>query len=151
MAVLKVATIDEYEGLAGDTKPTGVRVWSIFTEHDTSKVFRTHDGTTWVQIDVLTKDADGAVTMAHTAPSIAASTTEALAANASREYAMFINDSDEVIYIELGDDAILNEGIRLNASGGSYEMSRKIGNLDTRVVNGISASGSKVLLVTEGV
>ncbi len=53
MAVLKVATIDEYEGLAGDTKPTGVRVWSRFTEHDTSKVFRTHDGTNWVQIDPL--------------------------------------------------------------------------------------------------
>ena len=96
-------------------------------------------------------EADGTVTMAHTPPSIGNTTTLALAANANREYAMFINDSDEAIYLELGDDAVMNEGIRLNAEGGSYEMSRKIGNLDTRVVNGICASGTKVLLVTEGV
>ena len=95
--------------------------------------------------------SDGAVTMAHTDPAIAAGTTLALAANANREYAMFINDSNEVIYMKVGVVAVQNEGIRLNASGGSYEMNRQIGNLDTRVVNAICASGGKELLVTEGV
>ncbi len=104
-----------------------------------------------IQTAVESALTDGTVTMAHTAPVIGNTTTLALALNANREYGMFINDSDEEIYIELGDDAVMNQGIRLNASGGSFEMSRKIGNLDTRVVNAICSSGTKVLLVTEGV
>ena len=87
---------------------------------------------------------------AHTNPTIGSSTTEALAANTSRRYALFENDSDEIIYIKIGADAVLNQGIRLNASGGSYEMSAEIGNLATGAVNAICTSGSKVLLVTEG-
>jgi len=104
-------------------------------------------------VDVLTEPSgDGTYTTpTHTAPSIGSSTTTALAANASRLYAMFINDSDEVIYLKLGASAVLNEGIRLNANGGSYEMSKKIGNLYTGVVNGICTSGDKVCLVCEGV
>lgn len=87
----------------------------------------------------------------HTAPTIGNTTTTALAANASRVYALLVNDSDEVIYIKLGAAAVLNQGIRLNASGGSYEMSRQVGNLYTGAINAICASGSKKLLVTEGV
>jgi len=90
------------------------------------------------------------VTLTHTQPTIAATTTVALVANTSRRYALFENDSDEIIYIKIGAAAVLNQGIRLNASGGSYEMSAEIGNLDTRVVNAICTSGSKVLLVAEG-
>ena len=90
-------------------------------------------------------------TLTHTHPTIAAATTVALAANTTRKYALFENDSDEVIYIKVGVAAVLNQGIRLNASGGSYEMSFLIGNLNTGAVNAISTSGSKVLLVAEGV
>ena len=92
----------------------------------------------------------GAVVMAHTAPVIAAGTTLALAANANRDYALFANDGDETVYLEFGDDAVMNEGIPI-LSGGSYEMSRQIGNLDVRVANAICASGGLVLLVAEGV
>jgi hypothetical protein len=90
-------------------------------------------------------------TPAHTAPTIGNTTTAALAANTSRLYALFINDSDETIYLKLGAAAVLNAGIRLNANGGSYEMSAGQGNLYTGVVNGICTSGGKKLLVTEGV
>lgn len=90
------------------------------------------------------------VTITHTQPSIAATTTAALAANTSRRYALLENDSDEVIYIKVGAAAVLNQGIRINASGGSYEMSAEIGNLNTGAINAISTSGSKVLLVVEG-
>lgn len=94
---------------------------------------------------------NGAVLLTSTDPAVAATTTEVLADNTAREYASFQNDSDEVIYLKIGGAAVLNEGIRLNAAGGSFEMSRKIGNLDVRVVNAICASGSKELLVMEGV
>ena len=90
-------------------------------------------------------------TPTHTAPSIGATTTEALASNANRLYALFINDSNEVIYLKLGAAAVLNQGIRLNANGGSYEMSKLLGNLYTGAINGICASGGKTLLVLEGV
>jgi len=90
-------------------------------------------------------------TPTHTAVSIGAATTVVLAANANRLYALLINDSDAIIYIKLGASAVLNQGIRLNASGGSYEMGEKVGNLYLGAINGITAVAGKNLLVTEGV
>jgi len=90
------------------------------------------------------------VTPTHTAPVIAAATTVALAANANRLYACFANDGTETIYLGLGVAAVMNIGIPI-LSGGSYEMSREIGNLYVGAVNGICASGGQVLAVTEGV
>ena len=95
---------------------------------------------------------DGAYTTpTHTQPTVGATTTAVLAANANRLYALIVNDSDEVIYIYLGGNAVMNRGIRINASGGSYEMSKNLGNLYTGVINGICTSGGKVALVLEGV
>ena len=90
-------------------------------------------------------------TPTHTVVTVGATTTAALAANTSRIHALLINDSDEAVYIKLGAAAVLNAGIRLNANGGSYEMSEAAGNLYTGAINAICASGSKKLLITEGV
>lgn len=88
-------------------------------------------------------------TPAHTAVTVGALTTAVLAANADRVYALFVNDADEAIYLKLGAAAAMNTGIRLNANGGSYEMSAAVGNLYGGAVNAICASGGKVLLVLE--
>ena len=96
-------------------------------------------------------DTGAYTTPTHTQPSITAATTEALAANANRLYALLVNDSVETLYIKLGAAAVLNQGIRLNANGGSYEMSKKFGNLYTGAINAIGTSGAAVLDVTEGV
>ena len=45
--------------------------------------------------------------------------------------------------------AVANEGIRLNANGGSYYIFDGDGNLDRDAVNCITASATVVLLVTE--
>lgn len=76
--------------------------------------------------------------------------TLVLAANRNRAYAIFINDSDTVAYLSFGPAAAANSGIRLAASGGSYEMEGN--SLWRGVVNGIlaSAGSSKKILVTEG-
>ena len=88
----------------------------------------------------------------HTAPVVTTDSGTVLAANASRKYALLINDSDAVIYLALGTAAALNQGIRLNANGGSYEMSAAGGNLYTGAVYAIHGStGDKVVLATEGV
>ena len=100
---------------------------------------------------VISSDGEGAITTpTHAAVTVGATTTVAIASDATDIYRLFINDSNEVVYLKLGAAAVLNEGIRLNASGGVYEMSRKLGNLYTGAVNCICTSGSKILLVTSG-
>lgn len=89
-------------------------------------------------------------TPTHTAPVIGAVDTVALVANANRLYACFANDGTETIYLGLGVAAVMNIGIPI-LSGGSYEMSREIGNLYVGVIQAICASGGQVLAVTEGV
>lgn len=97
-------------------------------------------------------DGTGAYTTpTHSAPLAGVATGVILAANAARLYALFVNDSDTIVYLSLGVAAVVNTGIRINANGGSYEMSRKQGNLYLGAVNGISGIAGKVVLVTEGV
>jgi len=83
---------------------------------------------------------------------VANSTTKVLDANTDRKYAKFVNDSDAVMYLKVGADAVLNEGIRVEADGGSFEMSVALGNLATGQVNAIqsTSNGDKKMLVTEG-
>ena len=101
---------------------------------------------------VAIADADAYTTPTHTAVNVTTSTGEVLASNANRLYALLVNDSDTVIYIKLGAAAVANQGIRINANGGNYEMSAMLGNLYTGAINGIHAgTGNKVLLMTEGV
>lgn len=52
---------------------------------------------------------------------IAASSTEVIKAEPRRRRVTFTNDSDSIIYLCKGGYAVTNTGIRLNASGGSYE------------------------------
>lgn len=74
---------------------------------------------------------------------------EALAANEDRVYALFVNDSTKVMYLRLGETAVQHKGIRLNASGGNYELN--LTNLYRGVVNVICEEADKVLMITEGV
>jgi len=86
-----------------------------------------------------------------TTVTVGATTTVALAANTNRIHALLINDSTETIYLKIGASAAMNQGIRLNAGGGNYSMSRREGNLNIGAINAICTSGSKILLVLEGV
>lgn len=84
-----------------------------------------------------------------TAVAIQTSTTVVLAANAGTKEAVFVNDSNKPIYLARGNDAVLHEGIRLNASGGSYKINRD--NLFLGAINAIAEGGDKILTVSEGV
>jgi hypothetical protein len=89
-------------------------------------------------------------TCSHTAVAVAVTTTAAKAANTNRIGLLLVNDSDTTIYIKIGADAVLNQGIRLNANGGSFEMNAALGNLASGAVNAIhGGSSTKALLVTE--
>jgi hypothetical protein len=92
------------------------------------------------------------ITPTHTAATVGTtSTNPVLAANTSRKYALFVNDSDSVIYLKIGAAAEMNKGIRLNAGGGSFEMNANIGNLMTGAIYAISSATNKNLLILEGV
>lgn len=92
------------------------------------------------------------LTMAHTAVNATTTSGVALASNAKREYAEFINDSDSVLYLKLGAAAVAHEGIRLEARGGKWVTSVAQGNLYTGNIYVIHAdTGNKVLLMTQGV
>ena len=87
----------------------------------------------------------------HSTAAIATASTLALAASESRVYVLFINDSSVDMYLRIGADAAVNEGVRINAEGGSYEMSIPMGNVSDLVINDIHAGvGAKNLLVLEG-
>lgn len=108
------------------------------------------------QADTWELDKSGTIivfnttSLAHTTVTIGVASGVALAANANRTSALFINDSDTTIYLKVGAAAVLNEGIRLNTNGSSYEMSKNYGNLDTRAIYAISSAATKKLLITEG-
>lgn len=94
--------------------------------------------------------ASGYTLPTHTEVSVLTSSTAVLAENGARRYALFINDSDTTMYLNLAGTAVVNKGIRLNANGGSYEMSAGQGNLTTQAIKAICASNAKNLLVLEG-
>ncbi|KKK79722.1 hypothetical protein LCGC14_2830650 [marine sediment metagenome] len=90
------------------------------------------------------------VIMAHTTASMSSTTGAVLAVNNDRKYALIVNDGSVDVYLNLGASATANAGIRINASGGSYEISREAGNLTGAVINGITVSGTATVIVTEG-
>lgn len=79
--------------------------------------------------------------------SVGSGTTEVAAANDGRRYLAIVNDDDEPVYLAIGADAVMNKGIRLNASGGVFEMTGL--NLSLKAVNAICSSGSKNVTVQE--
>jgi len=85
----------------------------------------------------------------HVTISVGTSATAVLSADEDRTYALFQNDSDSTIYMNIaGADAVLHEGIILNAAGGFYEMILSAGNVSIKAISAISSGASKNLLVT---
>ncbi len=82
-----------------------------------------------------------------TGVSVGTSSVEVLPASSGRTYAVFVNDSANVIYISLdGNAAVAGKGIRLNASGGSYEINSL--NQFVASVHAIAAGAGSNLTVT---
>ncbi|KYK27428.1 hypothetical protein AYK26_07015 [Euryarchaeota archaeon SM23-78] len=79
---------------------------------------------------------------------VGVASTNVLAANANRRFAVFVNDSAAIIYLFFGTPAVLNQGIRLNALGGAYEINQTC--LYTGQVTAIATAVGSNLTVTEG-
>lgn len=90
------------------------------------------------------------VTFTHSEVVVGVASGAAIAANDEREYLLLVNDSDASIYLGIGVAAEMNKGIRINAGGGSYEISPRNGNFTTVDINAIAIAATKTLMVTEG-
>ena len=85
-------------------------------------------------------------TATNTKVSVGSSSTSVLTAG-SRVYALFVNDSDEDMYLSLSGTAVMNEGFLLKTGGGAYEINDS--RLYTGAVSAISLTGTKNLTVVE--
>ena len=89
-------------------------------------------------------------TTTHSTITVTTATGEALAANEDRISACLLNDSNKDIYVNLGNSAVANTGIRLNAAGGCLDLFGS--NIFLGAINAIHGhTGNKTLLVTETV
>ena len=91
-------------------------------------------------------------TVAYSSPApvaVGTGTTPVLAANTNRKYGLFINDGANVIYLMIDGNAQVGRGIRLNPNGGSFEMSRKLGNLSTGAITAIAVGAATNLIPNE--
>lgn len=95
----------------------------------------------------------------HSTVVVGSTSTEVLAKNQKRKYAILQNVSTEPISLKIDATAVVGSGIILsadsaggatpNGDGGSYEISPTFGNLTWEAINAITTSGTMNLLVTE--
>ena len=113
-----------------------------------------------VTMDVAGIDAPLAIPMRSDTPltysapaahNVTTTSSAIVAANTSRRVLAIVNDSDTPIWLGIGDTAVINTGIRLNAGGGSAQFGGDGGlPLTLQAVNGIHAgAGNKVATVQE--
>ena len=90
---------------------------------------------------------NGLNSIVNTSVAVGTASTQVLAGNSKRKYALLVNDSNEAMYLGIGQAAVTNKGIPL-AIGAAYEISGV--NLITTPVYAMCASGAKNLCVVEG-
>lgn len=81
------------------------------------------------------------------AVSVTTSNTAIVSSNVGRQYLVIVNDGANPVYLSLGGTAVANSGIRLNAQGGSIELTQD--NLFTGAISGIAVGGTSVVTVFE--
>lgn len=89
----------------------------------------------------------------HGTANVGTASAQAFAANANRVYMLIRNLGTAAVYLHLGGTATpaaTTEGIVLDASTGSYEMTREKGNIWDGAIQGISAVAGMKVVAIEG-
>lgn len=93
---------------------------------------------------------NSSVTLVHTHVTVTSSSTTALAANTSATYRLFQNiDPTNTVTIAFSVAAVDSQDIVIQPKS-QIAFNISMGNLDTRIVHCIAATGSPVLCITEG-
>lgn len=86
----------------------------------------------------------------HTEASVTTSSSEVLAANANRKYVRLQSDTTTALFLKLGAEAVVDEGVKLTNTQ-FFEISAAKGNLFTGAIYAIhGGSGGQNLMITEG-
>jgi hypothetical protein len=80
--------------------------------------------------------------------SVGSASTKILSKNERRGYATITNTSDEAIYVSLGEDAVMGQGVPLLFNGSSLEIGGGGDNFFDNIY-AICASGGKTLGIME--
>lgn len=119
---------------------------TIQSKQDAQTTLLTDIDTNTDGIEALLSGADSAT---HTRLTPTANTsTQLLAANSARKWAIFINNSGAPFFIKFGTTAVISQGIEIIQNGGSFFMDRTI--LFKGAVNGIVGSNSRTIEIIEG-
>ena len=84
--------------------------------------------------------------MNHDTIDVGVASTLVLASCTKRDSLVLENDSDTTIYCSIGKAAVVNEGIRLNANGGSFTIDKACPTEAIYAIHG--GAGTKRLLVS---
>ena len=79
---------------------------------------------------------------------VTTTSTQILAFNSARNWCILTNIGNKDIYMAAGQTAIVNNGIFLSKGGGTFEMTSGV--MFINGLNGITASGSSVIVFQEG-
>lgn len=90
-----------------------------------------------------------AVTPTHSVVTATTTSGALLASNASRKSAILTNIGIVDVFIKLNATAVASQGILLQAYGGTYVVAPLYNNFTTTAINGITASSTAVVLITE--
>ena len=97
--------------------------------------------------DAIFRDVKVA-TMPSSVATVGTTSVQVLASLGTRVYAQLINDSDSAVYLAFGEAAVTNQGVRLNAKGGIYEVNWY--NLWRGAINAITTGANKKLSTVDG-
>lgn len=92
---------------------------------------------------------EGSSTASHTLVTPSANvSTQLVAANASRKWLYFVNNSGAPFFIKFGATAVVNQGIQVDSNGGIFTMIATA--LYLGAINGIVASNARTIEIIEG-
>ena len=95
----------------------------------------------------MTPELGGAPPLAAT---VGTTSVIVLRSNPTRKKVVFINDSDTAIYLARSQTAVVNAGIRLNATGGAFVDEPDVyGRMYTGEWSAISSAATKNLCISE--
>jgi len=99
---------------------------------------------------LLTSATKLATPAAPTAVSVGVASGAVLTGSGNRRWAVFVNTSLNWISLGFGSAAVLYSGVSLAPSGGSFEMSEQLGNLNITTVNAIASGAASNLAIQSG-
>lgn len=150
-----VRIIKVYIGTAAERaamSTSGLAAGSTFEESDTGALYK-WDGAAWFSsakesVTISSTTAEDIGTPTCSKVTVAATTTQILAANTNRIYLQLTNNNQYDVWVKFGAAAVVGEGFLLKAYGGCYTATKD--SIYQGAISGIGDGGSNDIAYVEG-